>query len=82
MIITMSNYIQSNQVVTLPVGGVGGVFSISSNDSGKLLLLPTQSVAQTITMPKAQLRYRIMANTGAGTMWYKYLGTAICSVLK
>ena len=66
----MSNYIQSNQVVTLPVGGAGGAFSISSNDSGKLLLLPTQNVAQTITLPQAQagLRYRIMANTGAGTV--------------
>ena len=64
------SYVQTNQTVTLPVGGAAGAFSISAADSGKMLLLPSQNVAQTITLPLAQagLHYQIMSITGAATM--------------
>ncbi len=42
----MSKYIQSNQVVNLPVGNV----NINVNDTGKIFLIPGQGNA-TITLP-------------------------------
>ena len=64
----MSNYIQSNQVVTLP----DAANSISSADTGKTFIIPAVGLAATnriITLPTAQLglkyKFIMSALTGA-----------------
>lgn len=59
----MSNYIQSNYVVTLPNAVA---YTVLPSDSGKTLLLPGQGAAMAITLPTPQmgLRYKFII-TGA-----------------
>lgn len=59
----MSNYIQSNYVVTLPNAVA---YTVLPSDSGKTLLLPGQGAAMAITLPTPQmgLRYKFIV-TGA-----------------
>ena len=48
----MSNYIQSNQVVTLPAPNVASLTNlIYEADSGKILMLGAQTAIQTFTLP-------------------------------
>ena len=56
----MTNYIQSNQCVTLPDAVA---YTAREADSGKMLLIPTQTAPMTITLPtaKAGLCYRFQA---------------------
>ena len=66
---TMSNYIQSNQVVILPAPGAASLTNlIYETDSGKILLLGAQTAIQTFTLPlpKAGLRYKIICNATVG----------------
>ena len=61
----MSNYIQSNQMVRLPVPLVATLTNlISESDSGKILILGVQTAIQTFTLPlpKAGLRYKIICD--------------------
>lgn len=62
----MSNYIQSNQVVTLPNQAA---ITVNAADSGKTLLVPAQGAASVITMPSLQagLRYRFLATAALGS---------------
>ena len=59
----MTNYIQSNYVVTLPNAAA---YTVLASDSGKTLLIPGQGAAMAISLPIPQmgLSYKFLV-TGA-----------------
>ena len=62
----MTNYIQSNYVVTLPNSLV---YTVVPSDSGKTLLIPFQSLACAVSLPAPQmgLRYKFMCIAALGS---------------
>ena len=65
----ISNYIQSNQVITLASPLAASITNlISEADSGKILILPAQGFAQTFTLPlpKAGLCSKIITGGTIG----------------
>ena len=67
----MSNLIQSNQVVLLPSPALASTTNlISASDSGKILILETQTAIQTFTLPLPApgLCYKIVAGGTIGLL--------------
>ena len=65
----ISNYIQSNQVITLASPLAASITNlISEADSGKILILPAQGFAQTFTLPlpRAGLCFKIITGGTIG----------------
>ena len=64
-----SNYIQSNQVITLPSPLAASLTNlIYEADSGEVLILPSQGFAQTFTLPlpKIGICYKIITSGAIG----------------